>query len=286
MKRIVQLIALSIVCFVIIGQVTEKQVYSNIDGVIPKVTGSPFDISGQTCSQTDCHSGGSTALADLITSNVPASGYVPGTVYTITATVTDPNKTRFGFEISPQTSTGALAGTITLTDAVRTKFTVPSIGNKYVTHTLAGTDAPSHTAAWSFNWQAPAEGTGDITVYGCFNFSNRDSSTTGDQIHTATLTIPEQVNGVNDPIVVSSLNIYPNPVVHSLQLDYFLQKSGTVKIDLFDVSGREVTELFHAEQSAGAHHNSFPLNQQLSGGSYLLRLMSGEQTLTKRVMVL
>lgn len=285
MKRALQLIALSVVCYVIIGQITEQRVYSNIDGTIPKVTGSPFDVSGQTCSQTDCHSGGATALTDIITSNVPASGYVPGSVYTITATLTDPNKTRFGFEMSPQTSTGALAGTVSITDAARTKFTFPSIGNKYVTHTLAGTDAPSHTASWSFNWTAPTEGTGDVTVYGCFNFTNRDSTKNGDEIHTSTLTIPENVDGMNDPIIISSLDVYPNPVASTLQLDYYLQKTGVVKIDLLDVTGKGLNELFHAQQSAGAHHSSFPVSQNVAAGSYLLRFMSGDQILTRKVLV-
>src|SRR4030095_3506237 len=134
MKRIIQLIALSIICFVIFEQVNEDRAYSNIAGAVAKVTGSPFDVSGQTCSQANCHSGGATPLTDIITSNVPAAGYVPGTTYTVTVTASDPNKTRFGFEVTSQNSTGVFVGTINITDATRTHFsTFPT--NHYLTHT-------------------------------------------------------------------------------------------------------------------------------------------------------
>src|SRR5215217_6087010 len=117
MKRIFQLISISIIAFIFIEQVVEQDAFSNINGANPKITGSPFDVSGQTCSQTSCHTGGSTPLDGIITSNIPVDGYVPGTTYTVTITVSDPEKTRFGFEISPEDAAGFMAGTILITDA-------------------------------------------------------------------------------------------------------------------------------------------------------------------------
>jgi hypothetical protein len=82
------------------------------------------------------------------------------------------------------------------------------------------------------------------------------------------------------------LNLYPNPVIDAVQLDYYLQKQGLVTIDLMDVSGRIVKELFNASQSSGAHHDSFPIDKNLASGIYLLKLTAGDQSLSKKIMVL
>ena len=284
MKRAFQLIALSVICFIIFEEVNNDRAYSNISGAVAKVSGSPFNLEG-TCSQATCHSGSVEPLTGVITSNIPVAGYVPLDTYTVTITITDPTRTRFGFEISPQTSTGALAGTMLITDTPRTHFcTFPT--HKYLTHTLAGTDAPNHTAIWSFDWQAPATGTGDITFYSCLNFTNRDSTANDDVIHSTTLTVPENPNGINDPIIISSMNLYPNPAVDAIQLDYYLQNQELVTIDLMDVSGRKIQEMFNATQFSGAHHNSFPIGNHIASGIYLVKLTAGDQTLLRKVMVL
>jgi hypothetical protein len=210
---------------------------------------------------------------------------VPGTTYTVTVTASDPNKTRFGFEVTSQNSTGAFVGTINIIDTPRTHFsTFPT--HHYLTHTLAGTDAPGHTAVWQFGWVAPSVGTGDVTFYGCVNYTNRDSTANGDAIHTTTLTVIENPNGISDPVIISSLNLYPNPVVDAIQLDYYLQKTEVVTIDLLDVSGKSVLSLFNSQQSSGAHHCAFPLNQKVASGIYLVQMRAGEQTLAKKMIVL
>jgi len=284
MKRWIQIGALSVVCFIIIQQIDQQHAYSNINGAIPKVTGSPHD--NQTCSQTMCHTGPVTTIDDIITSNVPVSGYTPGTTYMITATVSSPYHTRFGFEISPQNLNGDSLGTIIITDFTRTHFTFPALGNKYITHTIAGTDAPSHTSTWSFNWHAPVEGTGDVTFYGAFNFTNRDSTVNGDSIHTSTMVIPENTDGIDAPLVISSLKLYPNPAVNAVQLDYYLQKSGVVYIDLIDESGKLIKSLFSAQQSSGAHHDSFSLSPDVAKGVYVVELRSGSQSLMRKLVIL
>ena len=110
-------------------------------------TGSPFDVS----SCTFCHTGTATTNPGMITSNVPLSGYMPGNTYTITATVTQASRVKFGFEISPQSSTGALLGTMIATSPTETKI----IGTgKWITHRLAGT-AGTGTRTWTFDWTAP-----------------------------------------------------------------------------------------------------------------------------------
>jgi hypothetical protein len=117
-------------------------------------TGSPGD--GHNC--TACHGGSASTVTGWITSDIPSDGYTPGSTYTITATVSGSGNK--GFEISPQTPAGALLGSLT-----------PGSGNKLcnsnkaITHT---TKLSSNPAVWTFQWTAPAAGSGTVTFYGAF----------------------------------------------------------------------------------------------------------------------
>ena len=117
-------------------------------------TGSPGD--GHNC--TTCHGGSATTLAGIITTDIPTQGYTPGLDYTITVTLTGSGKK--GFEVSPQTISGALVGT--LTAGTGSKL----VGSgKYCTHSIY---VAGSSATWNFTWTAPVSGTGDVTFYGAF----------------------------------------------------------------------------------------------------------------------
>ncbi len=120
-------------------------------------TGSPGD--GQNC--TVCHSGSVTTLAGIITSDIPSVGYTPGSIYTITVTLSGSGQK--GFEVSPQTPGGALVGTLTAGSGSKLVG-----GGKYCTHSSA---AGGSSATWNFSWTAPIAGTGNVTFYGAFTIT-------------------------------------------------------------------------------------------------------------------
>lgn len=156
------------------------------------LTGAPSgkanDPASSNSNCTSCHSGTATINSAVgnITTNIPASGYVPGTTYQITANVVYAGKTRFGFEVSPQNSTGTQKGTITITDPTNTKI----VSTKYVTHTSAG-NTGSGTRSWSFNWTAPVAGTGNVTFYGSLLVANNNGSESGDLTYITSTTVTE-----------------------------------------------------------------------------------------------
>jgi hypothetical protein len=126
------------------------------NGAPAGMTGSPGD--GNNC--TSCHGGTASTSAGWITSNIPAAGYVAGQTYQITATNSLTGSGKYGFEVSPQNAAGTLLGT--LTAGTNCKF---ADGNsKYITHS----NATSSLHVWTFNWTAPAAGTGTVTFYGAF----------------------------------------------------------------------------------------------------------------------
>ncbi|MEO8086579.1 MAG: choice-of-anchor V domain-containing protein [Bacteroidota bacterium] len=184
---------------------SESSLTANNAGAPSMRTGSP----GDTKSCTNCHSGTSQNVTGILTTNIPPTGYIPGSTYIIEAICNDPAKNRFGFEISPQNLTGAKLGVITITDAARTKL----VGSgKYVTHTAAGTSGTG-TITWSFNWTAPPAGSGDVIFYGAFNFSNHNNASGGDIIKLDHITLFEDLTTWTETISSSEeIKLYPNPV--------------------------------------------------------------------------
>jgi hypothetical protein len=117
-------------------------------------TGSPGD--GQNC--TSCHNGSASNVSGWITSDIPAEGYTPGGNYTITVTVSGSGTK--GFEVSPQNASGTLLGTLTAGSGNHLTGS-----GKYVTQSSGSNSNPK---VWTFQWTAPAAGTGEVTFYGAF----------------------------------------------------------------------------------------------------------------------
>jgi len=202
-------------------------------------TGSPAD--GATCA--GCHSGATVPFtAGLITSTIPGTGYVPGATYTITGTIIRPGHTKFGFEISPQNSVGTMLGSIAITSA-QTQI----VGTKYITHTSSGTSGTG-SKSWSFNWTAPAAGTGTVTFYGAFNVTNSSGTTSGDSIFTSTLTVAENLSTGLSALNEISKNIttYPNPVTDQLHMTNALNSIGEIQISILDINGKIVKSVSNA----------------------------------------
>ena len=153
-----------------------------------RTTGSPAGYSGdpaggnKTCNTIGCHSSGPAPQMQTgwITSNIPATGYVPGTVYTITATATRANHSKFGFQVSPQNTAGIQMGTMTIT-STQTAITNGLGGMPYITHTSTGTSGVG-SKTWSFDWTAPVAGSGTVNFYGAFNITNFSNTSSGDTI--------------------------------------------------------------------------------------------------------
>lgn len=152
-------------------------------------TGSPGD--GQNC--TACHGGTATTSTGWITSTIPPTGYVPGQTYQITATNNLTGSGKYGFEVSPQNVSGALLGTL----AAGSGSQLVGSG-KYITHTNA--NITNNT--WTFNWTAPASGTGQVTFYGAFAKGNPGPVTLSTLAVNEALTAPGAAGPISGPTQV------------------------------------------------------------------------------------
>ncbi|MFY9308040.1 MAG: choice-of-anchor V domain-containing protein [Bacteroidia bacterium] len=244
---------------------------ANATGAPAGNTGSPGD--GTNC--TSCHTGSPSTQAGLITSTVPNTGYVPGQTYTITGSITASGKTKFGFQISPQNTAGVLKGTMAITNSTNTQLVS---SGKYVTHKFAGTSFPSGTATWSFDWTAPAAGSGDVTFYGSFNATNSNSTTTGDAITLSSLVVPENLSTGIEALAASvSVAVYPNPFVDDVFIKNSANEAAMMDVSVIDINGKVVKSV--SQLKSGASVNL----QELATGVYTVRIETPEGTLIKRI---
>ncbi len=234
----------------------------NSNGAPAGNTNSPGD--GWNC--THCMGGTATAVTGWITSDIPASGYVPGVTYTITATATGTGNK--GFEISPQDLAGNLIGTLT-----------PGSGNKYaggntkyITHSSAVNTNP---AVWHFQWKAPTVGVGNVTFYGSFAVTKPATKTT-------TMTVIENTVGISERIGLV-WSCYPNPVHDKIFIKFSSVPEGNIKIDLVSLNGIAGMNLFSTEISTEKQRLEIPVSQP--AGLYLLRITGEHGTYCKKIIV-
>jgi hypothetical protein len=271
-KRIITCIAGGFSGLIIVAALTSADI-QNGGGAPSARTGSPGD--GGNC--TGCHTGTAVTTAGLITTNIPANGYVPGTVYTITATVSDPLKNKFGFEVSPQSITGTKLGTLTITDATRTQL----IGSgKYVTHKSTGTAGTSNAATWSFNWTAPAAGTGQVGFYGAFLAANANAATSGDVVSLSSLFVNENLSTGAAESFFGDLQIFPNPAVEELFVSVPQSMKQELRIRIFSMKGDLVKE---ESFSSVVEKVSIDVSA-LAEGMYFAEINWGEDKIVKRFL--
>ncbi len=257
--------------------------YSSI--AVGESTGSPNAAAGdpkstnKTCAMSGCHVSPLTAVTPLtgvITSNVPVAGYTPGATYTFTAIMTRAGHTRYGFEISPQSTSGTFLGTLIATDATNTKLATHFVGGgvavgKYITHKVSSADT------WSFDWTAPAAGTGNVTFYGAFNAAGGSVDETGDSIFTSSTLVSENVaSGIEESSLDNTISIFPNPISDKFTVSNSLNAAGSISI--FDASGVLVKRIQNA--SAYQSINIADLNE----GVYFLRIETSEGTVIKKII--
>lgn len=234
-------------------------------------SGARFGHSGDPASKgkdcTACHSDEPTAqkVADWISSDIPPTGYVPKTTYMITAKATAAGVSRFGFQVTPQNSSGTFLGTLSvIKDNLDTKLTASS--PNYISNTSLGSSGTDEKT-WTFNWTAPAQGSGPVTFYGAFNITNSDGGTTGDKIMLSTLTVEENQNTSIEDISTNNqpVSVHPNPAIDFFTIQSKSDLIGT-KYSLTDQAGKLITtgKIDEEKTSVNISH--------LESGIYILKI--------------
>lgn len=184
---------------------------------------------------TQCHSGivnSGPGMID-ITTNIPNNLYTPGQTYQVSVTLTSGggNQSKYGFMLAPM-SGNSYKGTLQATDG--NCIVEPS--TRWITHSSSGTVGGIPFKSFTFNWTAPAAGTGTVILYAAGNCANGNGGDSGDQIYTTSLTLNEDATvGVNDPAPMS-VSVSPNPAREDIRL--MAPGWSLREVHVYDLEGR------------------------------------------------
>ena len=249
-----------------------RMAHTNSSGAPAGHTGSPAD--GLSC--THCHSGGPAQTTETmnLTSDIPETGYIGGTTYNMTLTMTKMGGTKFGFQLSPQSISGTILGSL----ASGTGSLL--VGNGYLTHSFSGSTVSGGTRSWNFQWTAPTSGTGTATFYVAGNFTNSSTGTDGDVIVTESFAIMENTGVGISEAALEALSVYPNPVIdeiHVVAKDVVEE----IMITLFNIEGKKVLE----ERHEGGEIIIDVRSKSLNSGVYFMQIEVAGTTTVKKLMV-
>ena len=80
---------------------------------------------------------------------------------------------------------------------------------------------------------------------------------------------------VSTPDKYMLANAYPNPFNSSTTISYDLPEKSLITLQLFDLSGREISTLVNSTKDAGSYKISWDASD-LPSGVYLCRMQAGE----------
>lgn len=80
------------------------------------------------------------------------------------------------------------------------------------------------------------------------------------------------------------VNVYPNPVLQNINIEYILPTAKNIEITLNNSIGEKVQVLFSAFSLKGFNSHQFNLNRH-SNGIYFIQITDGETTIRKKIMI-
>ena len=235
-------------------------------------SGGPAE-GGATCAAGGCHVPASNTVINTLISTSPslASGYVPGATYSITITVSGSGSK--GFQFSAQSSSGNPLGTLTVPASLQIQQ------NRWVTHRSAASGSPS---TWTFNWVAPAAGSGTVGFYAC-GISGRNNS-----LVRQTLSIPQSTVSVNEIAVKSQVRCWPQPARNEINLGWEQQNPAKARWEILTMDGKLAQRWPFQNLESGTLQERLDLNGlNLASGTYYLRLLdnNGQSLLRHKITV-
>ena len=214
-------------------------------------TGSPGDGS-KTCAS--CHSGGNFNASVEISSNIPVTGYLLNTDYTININTTSSSSTH-GFQLTAENNSNTKIGSF-----------IQGSGSKVnggrITHST-----PSASGDWSFTWKSPATDLGKVTFYTAVNAANGNGDAFDDSDQTVTGTTSSPSLSISEANRLD-FEMYPNPAKENLIIQL---PSGANKaiVSFYDYVGRLALTKNISDSNSRINVS------ELSSGIYILKVIAG-----------
>lgn len=199
---------------------------SSSNGRFDDRTGAPS--SDGNCGS--CHIGGSqgTTVTIGVTEKgqlSPVNSYQPGKTYTIAVAVGGISVSK-GFQATVLNSSNQKTGTTANASAGSQIISANS-------RDIASHTSESTTGLWSFEWTAPANPTGNVTIYASGNAANNNTQDNGDQAATATKVLTLDNSAGTRATDIAANLVYPNPCTTELHIP-----QGAVSVQVTDMGGK------------------------------------------------
>jgi hypothetical protein len=209
-----------------------------------------------SCGGTGCHGSTASASTTLTLTGIPASGYVPGTVYPLTFTIAGAtNKPKSGFDL--KFSAGTISGNPANTMVM---------GGVELHHTAPLTASAGVTTV-NFNWTAPSDAS--ITFQAIGNAVNNNGNASNDSWNTLGMTFNKEAPASITNAVGSKISVYPNPSFGQVN---FIANQKVLNVFAYNLSGDVIALNFTINTS----NECTILTNNLIAGNYLL-VVKGEK---------
>ncbi len=149
----------------------------------------------------------------------------------------------------------------------------------------AGLSVPMHTTLGygaNFNWPCELE----LGIYQ-FHFHVQDAcGNVGELWSTEFEVIEEAVASADEqPASFALLGAHPNPFNPGTVIRYALAQTAEASLEVYNLRGQRVAELYHGLQDSGEHQALFD-GSALASGIYIVRLQAGERVAQQKITLL
>ena len=86
--------------------------------------------------------------------------------------------------------------------------------------------------------------------------------------------------------ILTVVKVYPNPVDDQINVILRMDRESNLSVKIMDLLGNEVVTLSNERIPAGEQTKSYTIPNRLNAGIYFLKIMSGSETVVKRISVL
>src|SRR5215216_1003996 len=161
-------------------------VYAKVTGPESSYTGAPGDINSCVACHDTFHEA-NVGPGSVRVEGSPIDGvYQPGQQYTLSVTVQQNGRQRYGFQLTAVDLSGSKAGTLaSISPDTQVNPDSGVGGRRYIEHMELGTfPTVPGSRTWQVLWTAPSNDLGTVRFYVAGNGANGDGTNQGDYIYT------------------------------------------------------------------------------------------------------